>query len=461
MSGMQMSGLPVSALPVSGLPVSALPVSGLPVSALPMSALPMSGLPVSGRSESHTFETAIDELSSSLDYETALEAVADALVPAIADACVVELLERGELRTIAVTHAGPSKRAWARRFRADDAPSLDVVTPTARVIASGDPLLVTNLREADLTSYAQDAEHLEQLGRLELSSLVCAPIVVTGTGAIGTLTLLSSASRRTFDAEDLRLARQLGRETGTAIGHARAHRAAEEALRARDDFLAIAGHELRTPLATIVLQLESLKRALVAGILPPKAATERVQKMLEQTNRLNRLIDALLDVTRVSAGRLILEPEPMNLDELVRDVAERFAEEAVRANVALTIAADSPCEGAWDPRRLDQVISNLLSNAIKYGEGSPVLVTCERAGDLVRVRVRDHGMGVALADMERIFDRFERAPPAARDRGGFGLGLWIAREIVTAHGGRITLESTQGEGSTFSIELPTRPRPPR
>lgn len=406
----------------------------------------------------HVLEKATDELSSSLDYDKALAGVADALVPAFADWCVIELLERKELRTVAMTHVDASKREWAHRIRANHRPARSPFSPAARVMASGTPLLVTNVTDADLGAYARDPEHLEQLRRLQLRSIICAPIVVTGGGVEGTLTLLSAESGRIFDAHDLRLARELGRRAGTAIGHAHAYRAAKDAIRARDDFLAVAGHELRTPLATLVLQLESLKRALAAGALPPKAASERVQKTLEQTNRLNRLIDALLDVTRVTAGRLLLEPEPMDLAELVRDVGGRFAEEATRANVTLTISADAPCEGAWDPRRLDQVISNLLSNAIKYGEGSPVRVTCEHGIDVVRVRVTDGGMGVAPADVERIFRRFERAP-SARDRGGFGLGLWIAREIVTTHGGTIAVESEQGKGSTFTIELPARPRP--
>ncbi len=401
----------------------------------------------------HLLEKATDELSSSLDYETSLRSVADALVPAFADWSVVELLARGELRTLAVAHADPAVRNRARqglgsRRRRDEH------SPVARVIASGEPLLLQEVTDEDLVACARDDAHLEYLRTLQIRSILCAPILVAGGGVEGAIVLMSAESRRTFDDRDIGLARELGRRAGTAIGHARAYRAAREAVQARDDFLSVAAHELRTPLATVVLQLESLKRALAAAALSPKSAADRVQKTLEQTNRLNRLLDALLDVTRVTAGRLVLEPEPMDLSELVCDVGERFADEAARANVSMTVTTETQCKGVWDPRRLDQVISNLLSNAIKFGDGRPIRVTCEHHVDGVRLRVIDEGIGIAPDDLERIFDQFERAP-SARDRGGFGLGLWIAREIVSAHGGTISVVSAPGKGATFTVDLPS------
>jgi len=407
------------------------------------------------RQTAHLLEKAAEELASSLDYEAALAGVAQVLVPSFADVCAVELLEGEELRTVALAHADPSMIEHPRRIRASSPPRRDARSPVGRVLASGEPLLIATLTDADVAACARDAEHLETLRGLKLRSMLCAPIAVAGGGTEGAIVLVSAESRRRFDEHDLRFARALGRRAGTAVGHARAYRAANDAVRARDDFLSVAGHELRTPLATLVLQLESLKRALATGVLSPKTASDRVQKTLAQTNRLNRLIDTLLDVTRVSSGKLVLEPEPMDLAALVRDICERFTEEASRANVSLTVTTETPCEGFWDPRRLDQVVSNLLSNAIKYGEGRPIRVTCERQADADRIRVIDQGMGIASDDLERIFSRFERAPPS-RDRSGFGLGLWIARAIVVAHGGTLGVESEPGKGATFTLELPRR-----
>jgi signal transduction histidine kinase len=222
------------------------------------------------------------------------------------------------------------------------------------------------------------------------------------------------------------------------------------ALRARDTFLSVASHELKTPLSALRLQSDVLLR-MRRDV--PKSMTEHLQRIDRQVDRLDKLIVELLEVSRIDAGRLELEPERIELTELVREVAQRFEEQARKAGSALRVAAAGRIFGDWDPLRLDQVISNLLSNAIKYGDGKPIEIEASSADGVARVRVRDQGLGIAPADQARVFDRFERGTPP-RKVEGFGLGLWICKQIVDAMGGRIAVSSAIGAGSTFEVELP-------
>jgi signal transduction histidine kinase len=228
-------------------------------------------------------------------------------------------------------------------------------------------------------------------------------------------------------------------------------RDAQVAARAREEFLQVASHELRGPLGTLRLGVQLLLRE--GGAKPPEPRLRMIER---QAERLVRLADSLLDVSRITAGRLALAREDGDLAALVRDVVVRYAEEASDARCALTCEAPGPLLGSYDASRLEQVLSNLVSNALKYGRGRPVHVALASADGVARLSVADRGIGIAPADQARIFGRFERAV-SGRNYSGLGLGLWIVRQIVAAHGGRIGVESTPGEGSTFTVELPLSP----
>ncbi|HET8540174.1 MAG TPA: PAS domain-containing sensor histidine kinase, partial [Anaeromyxobacter sp.] len=242
-------------------------------------------------------------------------------------------------------------------------------------------------------------------------------------------------------SEELR--RQLVVETA-------AREAAQAAVAKRDEFLAVAGHELRTPLTALLFQTEALARG--AGTLPPEAAA-RVSKLARSARRIARLVDDLLDVTRISVGRLTLERETVDLSELARDVVARHAEPGAAEASSLRLDAPRPVEGSWDPERIEQILEALVSNALKYGRGQPIDVRVESDGLTARIVVRDRGIGIAPEDQARVFERFERAA-SARHYGGLGLGLWIVRQVTEAHGGRIRVASRVGAGSTFTVELP-------
>ncbi|QSQ28441.1 PAS domain-containing protein [Pyxidicoccus parkwayensis] len=229
----------------------------------------------------------------------------------------------------------------------------------------------------------------------------------------------------------------------------------QEAIRARDEFLSVASHELKTPLTSLGLRLHALARAIDAD--PDSSLSRRhgreVAAMKRQVTRLAELIDGLLDVSRISTGRLRIHREPVDLSALVQEMVARFVPEAERIGSVLDVRPSAPCVGSWDRLRMEQVVSNLLSNALKYGAGQPVHVHVDEADGRARLWVRDEGIGIDEAAHARIFQKFERAV-SERHYGGLGLGLYVVRTLVEAMGGIIRVESQLGAGATFIVELP-------
>jgi PAS domain S-box-containing protein len=236
---------------------------------------------------------------------------------------------------------------------------------------------------------------------------------------------------------------------------------------ARDDFLSVASHELRTPLTSLKLQVDGLNRLLrrrPEGALTAERLGESLDMISKQTVRLGELVEALLDVSRLKAGRLELTPTEVDLGALAGEVIDRWRPIAERSGSRITIplhdgvpngaqAGQGPVVGWWDRVRLEQILNNLLANAVKYGPGHPIEVTVAGADGLARVTVRDRGIGIAPEDQERIFARFERAVPSS-SYGGLGLGLWIVHQLLEAMGGSIQVHSAVGQGATFVVSLP-------
>jgi signal transduction histidine kinase len=231
----------------------------------------------------------------------------------------------------------------------------------------------------------------------------------------------------------------------------------EQGIRARDDFLSIAAHELKTPVTPLRLQAERLLRQAQRGErIEHETLVQGLASIERATLHLTQLTERLLDVSRASVGLITLEPEEVDLAEIARDVVRREGRKAEDAGAPLVLRTpEGPLRGFFDRVRILQVLENLLSNAIKYGGGAPVEVSVSDGGDVARLEVRDHGRGIPPEDHERIFERFERVAPP-RHRSGFGLGLWVTRQVIEAHRGRIAVRSRPGEGATFTVELPLR-----
>lgn len=226
------------------------------------------------------------------------------------------------------------------------------------------------------------------------------------------------------------------------------------AVAARDAFIATAAHELRNPMTPIAGQVSLLLRLVRGGNAAPEriaAGLERVEWLID---RYVKRATTLLDVSRITTGKLQLEQKPVHVATIVREVANALAPIAEHARSPITVSVSDAAVGELDRLAVEQIVDNLLANALKYGAGKPIDVSAERAGESIAIRVRDRGIGISDADRARIFERFERAVGAAANSPGFGVGLWIVRQLAEAMGGEISVESTPGEGATFTVTLP-------
>jgi signal transduction histidine kinase len=276
----------------------------------------------------------------------------------------------------------------------------------------------------------------------------------TGENIVGNIALSRTSPWWPYTIDDQGLLEELADRAGIAIRGARLHQELKLALQTRDDFLATAGHELKTPLAAMLMHVQSLQR--VTRRDPTANVVDRIDKIANSGLRLERLVRQLLDVSMITAGKIRLEPDPFDLMDLVGDVVARFVEASDGVSTPISVRGETRVDGCWDWSRIDQVITNLVANGMKYGKGKPVAIDVSvDEGDVI-IRVIDQGIGIDTEHQKKLFERFERAA-ATREFSGFGLGLWIARQIVEASGGRVVLESTSTDGSVFNVRLPRWP----
>lgn len=226
------------------------------------------------------------------------------------------------------------------------------------------------------------------------------------------------------------------------------------AVAARDEFLSVASHELKTPITSLQLYVQGILRANERDSLGRDQLTGRLERVREQCGRLDRLVNNLLDVSRADEKGLAMDRERLDVAALVSDTVERFGEEFARSRCDVSVDAVEPVIGEWDRMRLEQVFTNLFQNAVRYAPRSKVTIQVEAADGTARIRVSDTGPGIPEREHARIFERFTQAEGARAFAGGFGLGLWVVKQVVEAHGGAVTLRSRPGEGATFTVSLP-------
>ena len=397
-------------------------------------------------------------LTSSLDVRANLDAMARQAVPLVADWCVVDLVdEEGSLQEAALAHGDPVKQAVGHQMRKLYAPA-----PPGRrsglgeVLRSGQTLFLPELSDDYLRQACQDERHYQMVKQLGLRSAVVAAFKVDGR-SVGTVSFVLADSRRRYEAEDVSMAEDLASRASLAMENARLFREVERAVEKRDDFLSIASHELKTPLTSLGLFLDACRRELERGKAPDlERMRTRLDRASGQLDRVTSLVNRLLDVSRISAGRLELDVAEADLGALITDAVGRLRDQASKVGCELRLAIQAGADELrlrCDASRLDEVVTNLLANALKFGVGRPVDVQVGVGGDGLELRVSDHGPGVRAEDRERIFERFERTAEA-RNIGGIGLGLWISKQIVVAHGGSIRLDGEALHGATFIVQLP-------
>jgi signal transduction histidine kinase len=394
-------------------------------------------------------------LTRSLDWEEISARVARLIVPTLGDNCVVDLVTSdGGLRRMAEASADPGKEALLRELRAFPMNEAEG-SPTRRALATGQTVFIPNFDEASLRSLDRNDAYGRIVRAIAPTSSVSIPLI-SRARTLGVLTYGMDASGRRHDPADLALAEELARHAALAIDNARLYRDAQEAITSRDRFISIASHELKTPLTTLRLQAEGLLRQMgpSRGALDPAAQARRLTTIVAQTARLDELVSQMLDVSRISAGRLDLNLQPIDLGAVTAEVVARFEDQLSRAAASVSVSvAGAPVVGCWDPMRVDQIVTNLVGNAIKYGAGRPIEVAVSAGEGRARLVVRDQGIGIDREQQGRLFHRFERL--VGKDApGGIGLGLWITRQFVEAMAGTISVESDLGRGSTFVVELP-------
>lgn len=269
---------------------------------------------------------------------------------------------------------------------------------------------------------------------------------------------VNSRGRCTYDAETGHASRFSG-VVYDVTEQRRSRDLAEKAVKARDNMISISAHELLTPISGTKLHLQTLKKKLEKG---EDLARDALLKIASQTdhslNRLNKLVNDMLDISRINLGKLTLKRERVNLSALIADTVDHSAPAMDTAGCTAKMHIEAGIEACVDPYRIEQVLSNLISNACRYAYGKPVEISLVKDHDIARLIVVDHGIGIKEEDRDRIFERFERAT-TLNEKAGLGLGLFLVKQIVEAHGGNVYVESEICKGSKFTVELPLEVNP--
>ncbi|OJT25990.1 hypothetical protein BO221_09140 [Archangium sp. Cb G35] len=406
------------------------------------------------RRRSEFLSSASRVLADSLDYDATLATVARLGLPVLGEWCAVDLVgEDLHVTRAATAHAEFSKEPNARPLE-ECVPDLEKPGGIAEVIRNRRPLVLSVQpgEEGMRALCDHERSHLETVRELGLRSWLSVPLVARGR-TMGALTFASVRPDR-YRSEDVMLTGDLAWRAALALDNARLYRESQEAIQARDEFLSIASHELRTPITALRLGIQRLFRLARGGAEPPwKTVAASLDGVERQGKRLSLLIDSLLDVSRLQSHHIQLELEEVDLSGVVRDVVAQLGSVLARTHTPLSLRADTPVVGQWDRVRLEQIVTNLLDNAIKYGAQAPIEVTVAREDGAAVLTLRDRGIGISPERLPFIFGRFERAV-SSRHYGGLGLGLYIVRQIVELHGGTIQVESSPGKGSTFTVRLP-------
>ncbi|UQA59171.1 ATP-binding protein [Polyangium aurulentum] len=394
-------------------------------------------------------------LASSLDYADTLRKATRMAVPSHADWCVVDIragADHDGASRLFIAHREHEKEIILQEMLRKSPRFLELPDGPWKVYRTGDPVLVPDFDHAAYEVFTKNREHAEVLRAIGMKTFLSVPLTARGR-TFGTLTFGSADPARTYGAKDLTFAREFARRAAFAIDNARLYQQGKKALDLREEVLAIVSHDLKDPLHAIASSVELMKRVQLPGREGEQIA-KRSETIARSVARMNRLISDLLDLSKLEAGKLAIEPREFEAGELVDELVEMFRPLAEQKRITLTAElVHQTCQIQGDKERILQVFSNLIGNAIKFTpERGTVTIRLDACGNEINFRVKDTGPGIPEADLSHVFDRFWQAKERARQ--GTGLGLSIAKAIVEAHGGTISVESEVGKGATFYFSLP-------
>ena len=392
-------------------------------------------------------------LSESLDFETTLSRIAQLALAAVADVCVIHLLDDqgAKLHRVLATSPDPElDRRW-RELSVSSELDLDSEHPVAASFRERKTVFFDAVGESEIATLGHSAAHAEFLRSLGLLQWLCVPLIGHGD-ALGAMSFAVSRVERRWSEADVALAEEIARRAAVAVDNAKLYRQAREAVRTRDEFLSTVSHDLRNPLASIKGLAQLLqRRAQRLATAETLGFVESLARIDAAATRMTTLLDELVEVSGMRIGQpLELAREPVDLVALAREAVGNVRSDGHTVEID---ARESTVVANGDPARLQRVLMNLIANAVKYSEGGNISVRVGREDAAAIIAVSDHGRGIPAADLPFIFDRFRRGSNV-EGISGSGIGLTAAKQIVELHGGTIDVESAEGVGSTFTVRLP-------
>lgn len=392
-------------------------------------------------------------LSSSLDYQTTLNSVAQLAVPDIADWCAVHLVEDGQAKQVALTHKDPQKIKWAMQINKQYPQDMDAKTGVPNVLKTAKSELYPQIPDEMIVAAAKDKNHLKLIRNIGLKSAMIVPIIINNK-CIGAITFVTTETMRKYNPSDLKIAEELATRAGLAINNARIYKETQRAIAMRDDFISIASHELKTPVTSLKVYTQVLKQhsqknsqSLVAPYL---------DRMDAQVDKLTKLISDLLNISRFQTGKLEFEESFFDINQLINEVVDNIQASSPDSKLILQVKKVGKIYG--DKDRVGQVLVNLLSNAIKYSpKVNKIIIRLLQESNKINISVQDFGIGIDKKHHEQIFERFYQVDnPQEKTYPGLGIGLYISKEIALRHGGNLRVKSSRGKGSTFTLILPKK-----
>ncbi|HZS35917.1 MAG TPA: ATP-binding protein [Polyangia bacterium] len=384
------------------------------------------------------------DLSHSLDEDLVCRRAIAGALPTLGDWGALDLFEGRAVVRKAIVHVDPERQRLLDRYAADYPPRGESPHMTVQVIKLGQAVVVPEVTDETLRHNGFSEQHLARLREIGVRSAMAVPLTAAGVRAA----LEFVSTTRSFGYDALKLAEEYGERVASALTNARLYHRATEALRARDEFLMLASHELKTPLTSLRISAEQLASGTLRS--PPEVAAA-AGRILRSSRRLTRLVEHMLDAAGANQPLLLRVRDGIDLVPLVRDVADELSAIACGAPIELSLPAR--LVGRWDGDRVQELAALLIDNALKFGGGKPIRVALAAEGDRAVLSIADQGDGLAPELMARLFQPYERGV-THRGYGGLGIGLYLARKIVDAHGGNIEVRSRKGAGTEFIARLP-------